>query len=183
MVSKQEYIFNGLLRGRIVMIIRKIKASDAEKFVHLTQQVEGSSEYMLWEAGERNIQPQQQRKMIESIEENENSTIFVAENDNVFMGYLMAIGGNARRGKHSAYIVIGIVEDYRGQGIGTKLFKELEQWASNHNIHRLELTVVTTNEAALVLYKKTGFEIEGTKKHSLFIDGEYVDEFYMSKLL
>ena len=165
------------------MIIREIKTSDAEKFVHLTQQVEGSSEYMLWEADERNIQPEQQIKMIENIEENENSTIFVAENDNGLVGYLMAIGGNARRRKHSAYIVIGIAEDYRGQGVGRKLFKELEQWASNHNIQRLELTVVTRNEAGLALYKKIGFEIEGTKKHSLFIDGEFVDEFYMAKLL
>ncbi|QNK90603.1 GNAT family N-acetyltransferase [Sporosarcina sp. resist] len=32
-------------------------------------------------------------------------------------------------------MVIGIVEDYRGQGRGRMLFKELEQWASNHNIH------------------------------------------------
>ncbi len=165
------------------MIIREIKTSDAEKHVHLTQQVEGSSEYMLWEAGERNIQPEQQRKMIESIEENENSTIFVAEKDNVLVGFLMAIGGNARRNKHSAYIVIGILKDYRGQGVGSKLFKELEQWASKHNIHRLELTVVTRNEAGLSLYKKIGFETEGTKGHSLFIDGEFVDEFYMSKLL
>ena len=63
------------------------------------------------------------------------------------------------------------------------LFKELEQWASNHNIHRLELTVVARNEAGLALYKKIGFEIEGTKKHSLFIEDEFVDEFYMAKLL
>lgn len=69
------------------MIIREIKTSDAEKFVYLTQQVEGSSEYMLWEAGERNIQPEQQEKIIESIEENETSTIFVAETDNVLVGY------------------------------------------------------------------------------------------------
>lgn len=165
------------------MIIREIKSSDAEKFVNLIQQVEGSSEYMLWEAGERNIRPEQQLKMIESIEGNENSTIFVAEKDNELVGYLMAIGGNARRRKHSAYIVIGIIEDYRGQGVGRKLFKELEQWATNHNIQRLELTVVTRNEAGLALYKKIGFKIEGTKKQSLFIDGEFVDEFYMSKLL
>ena len=68
------------------MKIREIKTSDAAKFVHLNQQVEESSEYMLWEAGERNIQPEQQRKMIESIEENENSTKFVSGNDNVFVG-------------------------------------------------------------------------------------------------
>lgn len=43
---------------------------------------------MLWEVGERNIQPEQQRKIIEGIEENETSTIFVAETDNVLVGYL-----------------------------------------------------------------------------------------------
>ena len=43
---------------------------------------------MLWEVGERNIQPEQQQKIIEGIEENETSTIFVAETDNVLVGYL-----------------------------------------------------------------------------------------------
>ncbi|MBM7600991.1 RimJ/RimL family protein N-acetyltransferase [Virgibacillus halotolerans] len=166
------------------MIIREIMASDAEKFAKLTPQVEASSEYMLWEAGERNVQVEQQLKMIKRIEQKENSTILVAEKDNnKLVGFLMAVGGNAKRNKHSAYIVIGILKDYRGKGIGTNLFEGLEQWAFNHNIHRLELTVVTRNKAGLSLYKKMGFEIEGTKRHSLFIDGEFVDEYDMSKLL
>jgi RimJ/RimL family protein N-acetyltransferase len=52
-----------------------------------------------------------------------------------------------------------------------------------HYIHRLELTVVTENQAGLQLYKKMGFEIEGTKRQSLYIDGKFVDEYYMSKLV
>ena len=93
------------------------------------------------------------------------------------------MGGNAKRNKHSVYLVIGILAQYRGLGIGTKLFEQLEKWAKEQNIHRLELTVVTRNEAGLRLYKKMGFEIEGTKRHSLYIDGKFVDEYYMSKLL
>jgi RimJ/RimL family protein N-acetyltransferase len=42
---------------------------------------------------------------------------------------------------------------------------------------------MTHNEAGLALYKKMGFKIEGTKKDSLFVDGVYIDEYYMSKLL
>jgi RimJ/RimL family protein N-acetyltransferase len=166
------------------LIIREIKSSDAEKFSTLTPQVEAESEYMLWEAGERNVQVEQQLKMIEGIEQKENSTILVAEKDNKnLVGFLMAVGGNAKRIKHSAYIVMGILNEYRGKGIGTKLIEELERWAFNHNIHRLELTVVTCNEAALSLYRKMGFVIEGTKKNSLCIDGKFVDEYDMSKLL
>ena len=165
------------------MIVREIETSDAENLAVLIQQVEESSQYMLWEEGERNIQPENQLKMIENMKSNDNSTIFVAEDGNRLVGYLMVIGGNARRNKHSCYIVIGILKDCRGKGVGTLLFEELERWAPKHNLHRVELTVVTRNEAGLSLYKKMGFEIEGTKRESLFIDGEYVDEFYMSKLL
>jgi len=166
------------------LIVRDIEISDAEKFCYLIQQVEASSEYMLWEAGEREVENERQKKMIERMKDSNNSTIFVAENEsNELVGYLFAIGGDAKRNKHSAYVVVGISEDYRGQGVGSELFKELEQWATHHSIHRLELTVVTRNEAGLSLYQKMGFEVEGTKRQSLFINDEFVDEYYMSKLI
>lgn len=166
-----------------MMIVRKMKKSDAEKFSSLIQQVDESSKYMLWEAGERQIQPENQQKMIENIKDKDNSTILVAEKDKELVGYLLAIGGNARRNKHAAYIVIGILKDYRGKGVGNLLFEKLEQWANHQRVHRLELTVVTQNKAGLSLYKKRGFEIEGTKRDSLFINGKYFDEYCMSKLI
>jgi len=33
------------------------------------------------------------------------------------------------------------------------------------------------------LYERAGFEREGIKRHSLWLDGRYVDELYMSKLI
>lgn len=165
------------------MVVREITLSDAENFGHLTQQVEMTSEFMLWEAGERKANSDQQRKMIERICSEDNSTILVAEENGQLIGFLMAIGGNARRNKHSVYIVVGILKDSRGKGVGVNLFEELEKWALTHKIHRLELTVVTRSVAGLSLYQKMGFVIEGTKRDSLLIDGEFVDEYYMSKLL
>lgn len=165
------------------MIIREVRTSDADNLVQLIQQVEMESEFMLMEAGERQISPEQQRNRIESMKNNENTTIFVAEIDNKLAGYLFAIGGTARRNKHSVYIVIGILKEFRSRGIGTVLFEKLEEWAKDRNIHRLELTTVIRNEAAVGLYKKIGFEIEGTKRNSLFIEGEFVDEYYMAKFL
>ena len=50
-------------------------------------------------------------------------------------------------------------------------------------MHGLELTVMTHNTAGIALYKKQGFAIEGTKRHSLLLNGQFIDEFYMSKLL
>ncbi|SDM64522.1 GNAT family N-acetyltransferase [Bacillus sp. OK048] len=165
------------------MLIREIKLADAERFVNLIKQVENESKFMLFESGERRITPEEQVKRIEVMRKSENSTILIAEEENQLIGYLIAIGGNAKRNQHSVYLVIGILIQYRGLGVGTKLFEQLEKWAKDQNVHRLELTVVTRNEAGLRLYKKMGFDIEGTKKHSLYIEGNFVDEYYMSKIL
>ncbi|PGL69077.1 GNAT family N-acetyltransferase [Bacillus sp. AFS055030] len=166
------------------MNIRKIKLDDAENFVELIKEVEKQADFMLYGAGERNITGEKQRKQLEVIEKSPTSTIFVAEDTSgILVGYAFAIGNSAPRKKHSVYLAIGILEEYTGKGIGTKLFQSIEEWAINLDISRLELTVVKQNEAGVGLYKKMGYEIEGTKRNSLIIDDKSFDEYYMAKLL
>lgn len=165
------------------MNIREIEVSDVEQWSALLQHVEAESAYMLWEAGERNVEMTGLLNMIEQFRQSDNSTILVAEKDDELIGYVLARGGNARRNKHSAYIVTGVLKQYRGQGIGTRLFNRLEEWAVSRGVTRLELTVVTQNVNGLSLYEKAGYNIEGTKKNSLIINGEFVDEYYMAKIL
>ncbi|MDF9761093.1 RimJ/RimL family protein N-acetyltransferase [Peribacillus simplex] len=166
------------------MLIREVKPEDAESFDWLMKQVETEADFMLMEPGERKGSPEQQRKWLERMDKESNSKVLVAEQEGgQLVGYLAVIGGDTRRTKHSAYLVIGILKEYTGRGIGTKLFQRLEEWAITHNILRLELTVVTQNEAGVSLYKKMGFEIEGIKGNSLMIDGTLFDQYFMSKLL
>lgn len=164
------------------MVIRTAEPNDAKQLVDLMEEVERSN-YMLFEPGERKTTVDQQRKRIEAMRREETSTILVAEDNGELVGYLFAIGGNPTRAKHAVYLVIGVAESARGQGVGAKLFTTLEEWAKDQAIHRLELTVMVHNKAAIALYEKMGFEIEGTKRHSLVIDGNYVDEYYMAKIL
>ena len=77
----------------------------------------------------------------------------------------------------------GIVQNYCGHGIGTEFFSRLGQWAKKEGIVRLELTVQCRNTAAVRLYEKCGFQIEGTKVKSMVVDGEFVDEYYMAKVM
>lgn len=165
------------------MFNREIRVKDAENFINLIKEVENTSDFMLMEAGERKTTPEQQHKHIQQIEQQSNSTIFVAEEEGKLIGYLLVIGGSVRRNRHSAYLVIGILQEYRGNGIGKKLFENVMNWAPKHHISRLELTVVKENIAGVTLYMKSGFEIEGTKRNSLVINGKTFDEYYMAKLL
>ena len=107
----------------------------------------------------------------------------LAEVDGEPVGYLGAMGGHFNRTRHKVYVFIGIREGFQGRGIGTALFTELEAWARGWGAHRLELTVMPHNAAGLALYKKMGFDIEGTSRQSLCVDGVYVDEIMMAKIL
>lgn len=165
------------------MKIRHIEMEDAQSFARLLLQVDEESEFMLFEGGERTMDVSSAEARIKTVKSENNSTIIVAEDQGKLVGYLMAMGGQARRNRHSAYLVVGLLKDYRGQGLGTRMFQKLEEWSREKNIHRLELTVISKNKAGVALYKKMGFEMEGVKKDSLYINGEYVDEYYMGKLL
>ncbi|MNO98154.1 Acetyltransferase YpeA [compost metagenome] len=143
--------------------------------------IDNETKFMLYEPGERTTTIERQREFVHSQITSDNSTVFVAEYDNQLVGHLIVVGGKVKRNKHVGYIVVGILKEYTGKGIGTNLFNALENWRAGTGIKRLELSVMVHNEAALSLYQKMGFEIEGIKKNSLIIDGNDVDEYYMGK--
>ncbi len=163
--------------------VRFITGEDAEAFLQLCLQLDSESDFMLLEPGERRTTVEEQRLHIHDILSTENQAIFVAEHQGKLVGYLAALGGRYRRNRHVAQVIVAVLQPFWRQGIGTGLFTEMERWAWQHGLHRLELTVITHNEAALALYRKMGFQIEGTRRHALLIDGVYVDEYYMAKLL
>jgi putative acetyltransferase len=49
-------------------------------------------------------------------------------------------------------------------------------------LRRLELEVYTDNAAAIRLYEKFGFTIEGTMVDFAFRDGQFVDTYLMARL-
>ena len=166
-----------------MMAIREIQEHDAKDFLDLGGRLAEETQFMMLEPGERQTTAEEQRERIKAILSKDNSTILVAESNNNLVGFVTGLGGAYRRNRHSAHVVIGILQAFTGQGLGTKLLSELEMWARRQELHRLELTVMVHNERALGLYKKMGFEVEGTLRYSLFVNGAYADEYYMAKLL
>ena len=165
------------------LTIRPIQERDAAPFLELCQRLDAETRTMLLEPDERATTVEQQAETIRALRETPNQAIFVAEQDAELIGYIAAYGGRYRRNRHSAMIVIGIRPTYGGQGVGTRLFETMERWARQQGLHRLELTVMAHNQAALALYVKMGFAVEGKLRHTIRIDGAYIDEYAMAKLL
>ncbi|MDO5689322.1 MAG: ribosomal protein S18-alanine N-acetyltransferase [Tissierellia bacterium] len=59
---------------------------------------------------------------------------------------------------------IAIHEDYRGKGLGNLLLDQLIGLAKEHAVNRLTLEVRRTNEVAIGLYEKHGFEVSAIRK-------------------
>lgn len=106
----------------------------------------------------------------------------VAVDNDKIVGYIRAERGIFNRVFHTAYIVVGILKEYGGKGIGTTFFKNVDQWARENGITRLELTVECCNHAARHLYEKSGFKVEGIREKSMLVEGSFVDELYMAKI-
>lgn len=166
----------------VTIMIRKINSSDAGAFWQMQADLDKETKYMMYEPNER----QKDNNLINSIiknAEDEKNLLLVAEDKGEIIGFISAQRGTLMRIKHVAYIVIGIRKAYQGKGIGSEFFTRLNVWAKQQEITRLELTVMCNNKKAIHLYEKNGFSVEGIKKNSMLVDGSYVDEFYMSKLL
>lgn len=73
--------------------------------------------------------------------------------------------------------------DWHGKGVGSALMEALLALADGWlNVTRIELTVFVDNERAIALYRKFGFEIEGTHKAYALRAGRYVDTHTMGRV-
>lgn len=89
--------------------------------------------------------------------------------------------GRARR-RHVGTIGMAVRDDWQGKGVGTALIVAILDIADNWlNYRRLRLEVYTDNAPALALYRKFGFEIEGTLRQDAFRNGRYVDAYTMAR--
>lgn len=111
-------------------------------------------------------------------------TLLVAEVDGEVVGNcgLHAAGGSPRR-RHAGHVGISVRDDWQGRGVGTALLAAVLDIADNWiGYARLELTVYTDNAAALALYRRFGFAIEGTHRGYALRDGRYVDAYAMARV-
>lgn len=90
---------------------------------------------------------------------------------------------NKPRRRHVGTFGISVHDDWQGQGIGGALMRACLDLADNWlNLTRLELEVYADNESAIHLYKRFGFEPEGTLRQHAFRDGQFVDSIVMARL-
>ena len=114
-------------------------------------------------------------------------TFIVAEQDGEVVGYIMCrvevglsglgLGGLIKKGH---VVSIAVSSEHRRKGIGEALVSKAMEAMKLYNAKQSYLEVRVTNDDAIRLYKKLGFEVSRTM-HGYYADGE--DAHVMTKKL
>lgn len=104
----------------------------------------------------------------------ETGLSIVAVFDNNLVGIAAIHEYTRPRKKGTGGMVIYIHQDFLGVGLGTTMTKNLLSIAEKKGLHRIGLWVIEDNKAAVGLYRKLGFKIEGLLQDAYFgTDGKY----------
>lgn len=91
--------------------------------------------------------------------------------------------GPALRRRHAMMLGVSVAASWQGRGVGRTLMQALCDYADGWlGIRRLEHQVYADNHRAQALYRKFGFDVEGTHRGYAMRDGVLVDSLSMARL-
>lgn len=111
-------------------------------------------------------------------------TVFVADTSTGLAGMCGVGREHWPKTRHSAYIWgVYLRPELRGSGAAVELLAACEDWARQNGITILKLGVAVNNAAAVRAYARAGYTVYGVDPRALLVDGDYIDELMMSKVI
>jgi len=159
------------------MIIRKITKDD------LPIRVEWMNNPKIYSSMHFDL-PVLLEKTVIWFENNQNNSLrsdvcFIENNEIVAFGGLTSIDNALKK----AELYIFVNPYIQRSGIGTKATKLLCQYGfAELKLHKIFLLTNEDNIAAIKVYQKCGFVLEGRHRDEYLIDGEYKDRLYFGLL-
>lgn len=107
---------------------------------------------------------------------------FVAMDEDRVVGWCDVTPRLRESQRHSGTLGMGVAASHRGIGIGSALLATTVERALAQGLTRIELVVREDNGAAVALYRRHGFELEGRLRRYLIVDGMAYDALQMARL-
>lgn len=173
--------FTARLKDGKEVLIREATIQDAPEIIYCVKTYISDSGYQVLEPEEFAPSIAQGREWIQSFIEEDNSIFIIAEYKEKIIGNMDITGATRRRIRHNGLVGMGMLNDYRRQGLGSILLQAGIDWAKENPIlERLWLQILDKNESAVALYQKLGFQEEGRQKNFIKIDKDnYADNILM----
>jgi RimJ/RimL family protein N-acetyltransferase len=159
--------------------IREALPNDAASLIAFVKQVMDETANLSRPGSEFDMTIEDEIKYIESCLTSNHKTNLLGFVDDVIVTSLSLNGHSASRLRHVSTVGMSVKKSHWGLGIGTVMLDSAIEYAKDKGVTKINLEVRTDNERAFHLYKKVGFEVEGTNRHAMLVNDVYVDTYYM----
>lgn len=176
-INKQEFYVNG-----INYTVRSAMDKDANDLSKLRLQIDGETENLDREKGEGFIDTTGFEEIIKKDTGSPRNLFLVVVVNDRIVGFSRCEGVYLKRFSHKVEFGVCVLKEFWGYRIGKNLLKESISWADTNSIKKMTLSVLETNDKAIKLYEKLGFEIEGVLKNDKRLaDGKYYNTIIMGR--
>lgn len=113
----------------------------------------------------------------------ESRVFFVATVNDEVVGWVHLNAPELEKLSHTAELTVGVLEGYRGHGIGSHLLERGLEWAKPNGYEKVYQSIPSANEDAVEFLEAHGWEVEAVRANHYKINGDYVDEMMMAVTL
>ena len=167
------------------LLIREAEVEDAAALVSFLNRVSVETDFTSLD-GDGILLPSEEMAIFLNKQASwDNQITLLAFLNDKIAGIVNITADQRKRVRHIGDLFIVIGKKYWNNGLGSLLLEEVVEWAQASGIlRRLQLTVQTRNQAAVHLYQKHGFAIEGRQERGAYIEeGEFIDVYLMGRLI
>ena len=113
-------------------------------------------------------------------EDLEDQRFFVGTVDDEVVAWCGVEQPSLEKLAHNAELTLGVLEEYRGSEIGSRLMARGLTWADETGFHKVYNSVPATNPGGIEFLEAHGWNTEAIRRDHYRIDGEFVDEVMMA---
>ncbi|MBP9855987.1 MAG: GNAT family N-acetyltransferase [Candidatus Pacebacteria bacterium] len=161
------------------MKIAPLRWHETKHFARLRNQIDTETKHLVARGGERK---EDGLRVLARILMNRRLITLVARDNDEMIGYVSVVFAKFKKLKGNSYLTISVRASHRGKGVGSLLMQAAEELARERGARRMELEVFSQNPA-VNLYKRLGYEEEGRKRKAVEDNGEFDDIIFMAKFL
>ena len=167
------------------LLIREAEAEDAAELVTFLNCVSLETDFTSLDGDGILLTSEEMEVFLNKQASSNNQITLLAFLNDKIAGIVNITADQRKRVRHIGDLFIVIGKRYWNNGLGSFLLEEAIEWAQTSGIlRRLQLTVQIRNQAAVHLYQKYGFVIEGRQERGAYIEeGDFIDVYLMGKLI
>lgn len=110
----------------------------------------------------------------------ESRMFFVATVDEEVVGWAHLHVPTLEKLSHTAELTVGVLEEYRGIGIGSELLDRALEWVDENGLEKVYQSVPSTNEEAIAFFESRGWQTDAVRENHYKLGDEYIDEVMMA---